>query len=217
MIETKKITTPDSWKDVTLTQYITMQKDLESYKDDDAAQLDILLYHLCGLNVDEIRTLTANSFNRLKDRVFSLLKQTEHKLQPIIKIDGIEYGFEPNLSQIAYGAYVDITKYDTIAIDNNWGNIMSILYRPIIKKSKGNYEIQEYNGYIDKELWEGVSMDIHFGALFFFVHLLRDLLNSTLNSTIRTEEMPHNIKSILAESGRLIQQSSIWLEGTSKK
>lgn len=217
MIEKVKITTPDSWKDVSLKKYLDMHKDLEAYKDDDNAQLDIILYHLCGLNVEQIKTLTAESFNKLKDRVFSLLRQTEHELQTLVEIDGVEYGFEPNLSKMSYGAYVDITKFDTIAIDSNWSTIMSILYRPVVRKSKGNYDIQEYEGYIDKGLWEEVSMDVHFGALFFFVHLLKDLLNSTLNSTIQKEEMPHNIKSILGESGKHIQQLSNWQEETSKE
>jgi hypothetical protein len=51
-----------------------------------------------------------------------------------------------------------------------------------------------------------VPMDVHFGALFFFVHLSMDLLNSTLNSMTQME-FPASLKQILEKSGTLMQQS----------
>jgi hypothetical protein len=59
---------------------------------------------------------------------------------------------------------------------------------------------------MEHEKFLDVSMDVHFGALFFFVHLSMDLLNSTLNSMTQTE-YPANMKLILERSGALIQQS----------
>jgi hypothetical protein len=136
----------------------------------------------------------------------NFLNETEHPLKNIIEIDGVEYGFEPNLSKIAYGAYLDITKYDTITIDNNWGKIMSILYRPILKKNSVLYEIQPYDGNIDEEKFMKVTMDIHFGALFFFINLLKDLPSSILKSLKLDSVTEDNIKSILAKSGNPIHQ-----------
>ena len=132
--------------------------------------------------------------------------KTDFPLQRLIHIDGIEYGFEPNLSNIAYGAYADITQYGTLAIDDNWAKVMSILYRPVTNKVRDTYEIQKYNGEINGDKFLDVSMDIHFGTLFFFVNLSTELLRSILNYT-KVEEFPHNIKSILERSGQLIPHS----------
>jgi hypothetical protein len=138
-------------------------------------------------------------------------------LQRFVTIEGVEYGFEPNLSTMAYGAYADISRYDTISIDKNWAKIMSILYRPVTKKDKhGLYTIQQYDAKLDEKKWLDVTMDIHFGSLFFFLYLQMDLMKDTLNSLTETEA-PHSIKSILAESGELIQQYSNLLKETSKK
>jgi hypothetical protein len=202
MTETIIVKTPDSWKDVTLRKYLALQNDLENYKDDEQAQLDFMLYHLCSLDASVLKSLTKESYEKLTKSIENLLSQQESPLQPIITIDSIEYGFEPNLSKISYGAYVDITKWDTIAMNDNWAKIMSVIYRPIVDKKKDKYQIASYNGEMDGDLFLDVSMDVHFGAWFFFVHLSMDLLNSTLNYMTHKAELPDNIKSILEKSGK---------------
>jgi hypothetical protein len=95
---------------------------------------------------------------------------------------------------------------------------MSILYRPIVKKQGENYAIKSYDGNGDAGLFKNVSMDIHFGALFFFVHLSMDLLNSTLNSMTATMTgLPPNFTQISQASGEVIQQLLNSQMGTSKK
>jgi hypothetical protein len=125
-------------------------------------------------------------------------------MQKFVTIDGVEYGFEPNLSQMTYGAYVDISKFETFNIDKNWQKIMNILYRPVVRKKGDMYSIKPYIPNDDDSKWLDVGMHVHFGALFFFVHLSTDLLSSILKSTMEME-LPHNIKQILARSGEVMQ------------
>lgn len=202
-----EIEIPSSWEDVTLSKYLEMQKDLIAYQDDVEAQGAFMIYHLCGIDAKTLKGLSAESFNVIKTKLEAFTSNTEHNLQRIIKIGDIEYGFEPNLSKIAYGAYADITKYKTISIDENWCNIMSILYRPIIKKHGENYAIKSYDGTINADLFKNVSMDVHFGALHFFFSLLKDLLNSTLNFTIpMLKGLPPSFTQTLQASGELTQR-----------
>lgn len=196
---------PDSWKDVTLRKYLELQKDLENHKDDPMAQFHFTMHHLCGINLDVILSMTNESHEKIKKGLETLTNNQELPLQRIITIDGMEYGFEPNLSKISYGAYVDITKYDTLGIDTNWAKIMSILYRPVSKKSKDTYSIIPYTGFIDDDQFLDVTMDVHFGAWFFFINLQKDFLNVILNFT--NLNLPPNIKQILVKSGKVIHQS----------
>jgi hypothetical protein len=200
-----EITLPESYGDITLKQYLDLQKELINYQDDEDAQIAILITYLCGLDVKYLSGLNKKDFDLLKDALQKFLTATDFPLQRIIHIDGVEYGFEPNLSNIAYGAYVDITKYDTIAIDNNWAKIMSILYRPITKKLKDTYDIKPYNGEIDEELFLSVPMNVHFGAYNFFFLLSRDLQTSILNY-MKGMELPPNIKLILERSGEVMHR-----------
>jgi len=202
-----ELVVPESWKDITLREYLALQKDLEDYKGDTEAQTAITIFHLCGLSADQLHKISNEAFQTLKSTLQSFMSETKHELHKTITIGGVEYGFEPNLSQMSYGAYVDITKYDTITIDDNWANIMSILYRPIETNGKLWYTIKPYNGEIESEKWLDVGMDTHFGCLFFFVNLLMDLQSSILNSTSKEMGLHPNFKSILERSGEIIRQS----------
>ncbi len=88
-----------------------------------------------------------------------------------VNIKGVQYGFYPNLSKIEYGAYVDISKYNEMSLDEKWAEVMSILYRPITKEVGSLYEVEPYSGKLDREQWLDVTMDVHFGAWFFFINL----------------------------------------------
>ena len=207
MKQTIKISVPDSWKDITLKQYLALQSDLENYKDDEEAQTAFMLYHLCGIGLVELKSLPKETYEGLLNELNKFIGKTDMPLQRIITIDGIEYGIEPNLSQMAYGTFIDITKYDTFTIDKNWAKIMSILYRPIEKRLGDTYSIQPYDGNIDETKFLDVTMDIHFGSLFFFVRMYLHLLSSTLNSTMQTVvELLPNTKLISGISGKVIQQ-----------
>jgi hypothetical protein len=197
---------PTSYGDITLKQWIELQNELESYKDDTDAVTALMLYHLCGLEPKYLKGIAIDDYALVKQQLESFLGNTELPLQRIIRIDGIEYGFEPNLSQMSYGAYADITQYKDLTIDKNWAKIMSILYRPIKHKKGDMYSIEAYDGEMREEMFLKVGMDIHFGALFFFVNLLMDLLKGILKSTMEKDIHP-NIKQILERSGQLIPHS----------
>jgi hypothetical protein len=207
MKQTLTINVPTTWADVKLKQYLALQSDLENYKDDEEAQVALMLNHLCGLDPVYLKGLSTESYNTLRSKLTSFISPDGIELQRIVNIGGVEYGFEPNLSQIAYGAYADITRYDTITIDKNWAKIMDILYRPITVKKGDRYQIEAYTGEIDESKWLEVGMDIHWGAMFFFLHLQLDLLSVIPNYLKEVAELPANIKSVLVKSGELMRQS----------
>lgn len=211
-----QIEVPNSWADVTLEKFLIMNKDLEAYSDDTEAQLAFIIHHLTGLDLSKLKNLSMDSFNKIKEAVEDLFTKQENDLVRFITIDGIEYGFEPNLSKMSYGSYVDITKFNKIEINDDWAKIMNILYRPVVKKQGNNYAIQPYTGNQDYQKWLGVSMNAHFGALFFLLNLCKDLLISTLNSTKKMVVAVEH-KQILERSGELIQQLLNSPVGTYKK
>jgi hypothetical protein len=206
MVKEIELKIPTSYSDITLKKWLDLQTELEGYKDDEQATTAITLYHLCGLDPNDLTKIAIDDYALIRNELEGFLSNTDLDLQRIIKIDGIEYGFEPNLSQMSYGAYADITQYKELNINKNWAKIMSVLYRPIIHKKGEMYSIKPYDGEMREDMFMQIGMDVHLGTLFFFVNLLMDLLNSTLNSTME-KELPLSIKSILGKSGQLIQHS----------
>ena len=201
------IVVPQSWSAVNLENYLKLQKDLVAYgTNDEIAYVATLLYHLCGVEPGLIPKLPTNILTSIKTDLRGFMGDASYDLQRIIKIDGKEYGFEPNLSKMAYGAYLDITKYENITIDKNWNKIMSVLYRPVTSKTLNMYEIESYDSKkSEPELFDKVGMDVHFGTMFFFLRTLAELVNDTLNFS-KEEEVPPAIKSILERNGEVIKQ-----------
>ena len=208
-----KVRIPTNWNDITLETYLKYRKTLDLYKDDDEDDIDMIdrsiiiaLDILCGVAPNFASQMPIEMLQHVMDSLNSFMSKTEFDLQRIITIDGIEYGFEPNLSNMAYGAYLDIAKYDKITIDNNWTKIMSILYRPIVSKSGKLYEIKEYNTLEDDTIFLKTTMDINFGCMFFFINLSRDLALYTLKSLKEGGEMNLLLQSIMEKSGKDIPQ-----------
>lgn len=209
MIKEIEIRIPQSYADISLRKYLALQKELANYEGDSDAQLAVMVSYLCGLDAEHLAGMSKEDYNSLTYELMGFIGKTQLPFQQFVTINGIEYGFEPNLSNMAYGAYIDITRYDVLQIDTNWAKIMSILYRPVVKKQGKNYEISAYTGKIDEEMWLDVGMDVHFGALFFFVLTFLDLM-SAIPNYLNQEEIPLNIKPILERSGEVIQRLSNW-------
>jgi hypothetical protein len=207
-----EITVPKDFSAVTLKQYLKIQDDLKNYEDDKEAQDAFLLFNLCKLTPELTNKLDKNTLDSIKNDLNTLLNNQEYPLQKIVKIDEKEYGFEPNLSNLAYGAYLDISKFETLSIDKNWSTIMAILYREVTNKKGALYEIAGYKGVEpwDEDRWMDVTMDIHFGCFFFFKTIYLDLLNDILNSSkeqvLKGETQHPYIQRIFQESGKVINQ-----------
>jgi len=176
-----KIKVPNDWASITLKDYLELQNDIQTYKDDESAYIAILFYRLCGVSPEVMFNMDIETFNKIKEHLLKLTTSLEHPLQPIIKIKDKEYGFEPNLSEMEYGAYLDITKFGDLTINKDWAKVMSILYRPIERKSGKVYSIEKYNANIDDTLFLDVTMDVHFGVQSFFFHISTHLLKDTMN------------------------------------
>ena len=101
-------------------------------------------------------------------------------------LNGVEYGFIPNLDKMSVGEYIDLDEYLKDGI-NSAHRVMSILYRPITKKFGSMYRIEDYEGtskYSDIMLKS--SYDIYLSSLVFFYHLGMSLSNY-INTSILTE------------------------------
>jgi hypothetical protein len=207
-----EIVVPKDYSAVSLKKYLKIQDDLETYKDDKEAQDAFLLYNIIGLTPEVIIKLDSDTITSIKKDLYAFLGKTDFELQKFVTIDGVKYGFEPNLSKMAYGAYLDLSSYQNIALDKNWASIMNILYRPVTKTKGALYSIEPYNSdkQDNRDKWLDVNMDIHFGCFFFFNRILKELTKDTLKSlreaALEDQAVNPHTKRILQESGALINR-----------
>lgn len=175
----------ESLLDLTIEDYlmITSLND----KDEDSIKKDIVRYFNLGdLSIIEVEDFMNNLTNILK---------TDAKFIQRFELNGVEYGFIPNLDRITAAEWIDIDNYQRDSKDIH--RLLSILYRPVIKKfswfgflNKGNYSIKPYEGTTEK--LRKAPIEVYLGAMVFFYLLSKKLLISS--NTYTHTQMIHLLK-----------------------
>ena len=182
------ISLPESIADITLEQSVQLDK-LNAKRDtlDDMSFIKRFLVIFTGMKYRDIGSINVDDFNMMFAQVTKAL-ETESPFQDRFTLDGIEYGFVPNLDEITIGEYIDLSNYGNSLETIN--KVMAVLFRPVISTdSFGNYEIASYDGTKSRaELMKQAPMNIVSGMLVFFCSLSKELRNHILKSMEEVEE-----------------------------
>ena len=161
---------PNSLADITLGQYQKFVKISESNTDEKFISIKMLEI-FCKLKLETIMTMKATSIKTVTATLTEMFN-AKQDLKHIIRMDGIQYGFIPNLEDMTFGEYVDLDS--NISDFQEMHKAMAVLYRPIEKKFKGQYTIKPYEAK-EADFMKAMPMDIVFGSMIFFYHLGSDL------------------------------------------
>jgi len=184
---TTEIVIPTSLSEIPLMNYQKFIKLVEGSNDEELiAQKSIEIF--CGLNMRDVLKIKWSDVVGLANH-FNELFQQKTEFKTTFKIQGMEFGFIPNLEDMSFGEYVDL--------DHNIGKVetfhkaMAVLYRPITKKTKDTHEIMGYSGTDEfAEIMKYAPLDIAMAASVFFYHLGNDLVQASLTSL--EQEMTKN-------------------------
>ena len=173
-----QITIPTSLEEITLEQY---QKFLSIAKDNpDGEFLQHKMVEIfCGIDLKNAAKISYKDVNEITSNLSNLFLQ-KYELKRTFKLGNTDFGFITNLDEITLGEYTDLDKYIS-----NWDmmhNAMAVLYRPITKKIKDKYQIEDYNGsYTYCDAMKYAPVDVVLGAVVFFYNLGNELLKSTIH------------------------------------
>ena len=213
----KTINCPTSWAEVRLEDYLQFHRQLKPYENTEQYEEKSVLFGIFNLTdilEDEYLALPESTFAEIKTKLLTLFNTYELPLVKLFEIQNVKYGFIPSLDDMAYGEYLDLVSYSSKNIWDNIPMLMSILYRPITKTLGKSYTIEKYSGtkLETVELFsQGITMDIVFGAISFFLRLQRDLVSATLTylvtdlKTIKNKEIQTALQD-LGKSGLDITQ-----------
>jgi len=157
MADTLEISVPTELSDIKLEQYQEWVKIVEATKDEEDKEdfLNRALIELfCGVSLTDIAKIKATEFHKILGVLEETFSKETNGLVNRFVIDGVEYGFEPNIQEIKTGAYVDIEA--SLVTWDNFNIAMAALYRPITKTRTAagveQYEIEDYNPTDEKSL-----------------------------------------------------------------
>lgn len=172
-----KIVIPNSLNEITLGQYQEFYKlnDVEDVKVVERRMIEIF----CQVPMKYVNQMKAID---VKEIIQILTQMLENKpsLVNLFKMDGVEFGFIPDLDDMTFGEYVDLDTF--IGDTNNLHRAMNVLYRPVKIKRSGRYQIEEYDS--DKyERMLNMPMDAVISSILFFYHLGIDLSQIMMDSS----------------------------------
>ena len=130
-----------SWNDVTLDKWVKLISRREKTKTQDALDTISVLSDIPKKLINE---LAIGDVAILLKKISDLQAKEDTKLKKIIKLDGIEYGFHPNLEEITLGEYADIETYLKNGLEDNLTKLIAVLYRPITERDGKDYSIEAY-------------------------------------------------------------------------
>lgn len=200
-----KLEVPNSLRGITLSAY---QNYLEIEEPNEQDILSVLL----GIDMDVMRMIKAKSITELGTHLKNLLDK-DHKLIRRFRLNGIEFGFIPNLDNASSGEIWDIE--ELIGSPKTMHRAMAVMYRKVIyeKKSKKQYRIEKYEPGKYDEIMKNAPLDVVLGANVFFYTLTSDLLNA-IPKYMRAEVAQHKNKGHSIENGEDITDSIRLLAGT---
>ena len=190
-----EINVPTSLSEVTLGQY---QKFLKIAEDNpegnflNAKMIEIF----CGIPLSDSYKLKMSSVTAIIDILNELLSQTPKRVEQFT-MNGVQYGFIPDLDEMTLGEYVDL---DGNASDwNNMHVAMNVLYRRIKIKKSGKYNIVDYN-VENPEKMKDMPLDAAIGSLFFFYNLGMELSKHTILYSSNQAEMEAYQEQLISET-----------------
>ncbi len=173
----------NSWSDVTLETWLKL---IEFETGSKTKEAEETIAALSDMPKQLIKQLSLRDVAIIMGKVAEIQAEQDSSLKRIIKIEGKEYGFHPNLDDITLGEYADLETFIKNGIEEHLPEVMAVLYRPVTEKTNsGVYTIEKYGGdlTIRADKMKMMSAEQVQSALrFFFV--LGNVLSETLESSL---------------------------------
>ena len=157
---------PNSLSEISLSQYKKFHKIQEANFKSHFINIKMIEI-FCNLDEKAARMLKFTDANKVVSILTNMLNE-KPQLVRTFTMNGIDYGFIPNLDDMSLGEYVDLDTYI-----GNWEEMqvaMNVLYRPIKEQIGEKYIIEDYN-IESKDALKEIPMDVVLGAIFFLYNL----------------------------------------------
>jgi len=160
---------------------------------------------ITGKSMDSIKLLQASVIDEIIMKFEAAIQLCTDGFERKVRIGAVELGFIPDLTEMTFGEYVDLDSactdlYKDGKLDADAAlKMMAILYRPVMAKWAGRYDIEKYDStkvgrYIDSV--KLLTLDHVLNVLVFFSSLEQELYGSSL------DYLAKEITEIVTEAAR---------------
>ena len=188
---------PENLREVTLGQYQKYLK-MEKENEDETFIAQKMIEIFCNTRLDYVMKMRWRDVQEIVTDLGIMFDQ-DQRLQKQFHLNGVNYGFIPNLDEISFGEFVDLDTY--LGDWQEMHKAMQVLYRPVDISVRGRYNIKEYTAITDDTMKE-MPLAYALGAVFFLMNLGKELsvvMMDYLQKGILKEDS--HLKQGLAENG----------------
>lgn len=190
-----KIKVPTNINDIPLEEYQRFSK-----VNIEGADQEFLLHKtieiFCEMDIRDVALLPLKTAQDLYEEINTVLEQSS-TFSRRMTIDGVEYGFIPDLESMTLGEYIDLE--DGLKDVSQFHKAAAAMYRPIVKQYKELYTIEPYTASLSAhEAMKKAPLGEISAAVVFFWRIVSELSQVT----------PHYSKALVKETLTTLEKDS---------
>lgn len=192
------INIPESLNEITIKQFFDFIECTKQSQDEQYLRLAMVSI-FCDISIADIKKISSRDFIDISNQLTEVLKQEPIHIEKFI-INGVSFGFIPNLEKITAGEYIEL---DTLFKDDEtYLEQMAVMYRPITGTYKDLYHIEPFEDTEKhKDIMAFAPISAYLGSKVFFCNLLSELLERFQLFLIEGTQEAMDLEELLAING----------------
>ena len=188
--KTKEFKLINSWSDVNLETWLKL---IEFQTGSKSKEAEETIAAMSDIPKQIINQLSLKDVAVIMEKISELQAEQNSSLKKIIEIDGVEYGYMPDLNQITLGEYADLETFIKMGIEQHLPEVMAVLYRKVTEKTdSGVYTIEKYGGDLTiraEQMKKMTAEQVQSALVFFYNFVNASLLTLESFLTQKQKEM----------------------------
>ena len=173
-----KVSVTTHINDITLLQFQKYSK-INTEDQDEEFLIHKTIEIFCNVDIRVVSQFPIKDAKEIVEDIHTVLDQTV-KFTDRFTLEGVEYGFIPDLSAMSLGEYIDLE--DGLKDTKEFHKAAAVMYRPVVKSFKELYTIDGYDASLERQaLMLEAPIGIISSAVVFFYSIVNELLEGSQN------------------------------------
>ena len=171
-----KIQVPTHINDITLEQYQRFAL-INTEEQDKEFFMFKTIEIFCGVDIALVSKMRLSDAESISNEVLEVLQQNVPFTNKF-ELDGVKYGFIPDLQSISLGEFIDLE--EGLSKDKDFHKAASVMFRPIVKEFGELYTIDGYEASTEMHhIMKQAPVGIISAAIVFFYNIAKELLKAS--------------------------------------
>jgi hypothetical protein len=171
-----KIQVPTHINDITLEQYQKFAL-INTEEQDKEFFMFKTIEIFCGVDIALVSKMRLSDAESISNEVLEVLQQNVPFTNKF-ELDGVKYGFIPDLQAISLGEFIDLE--EGLSKDKDFHKAAAVMFRPIVKEFGELYTIDGYEASTEAHhVMKQAPVGIISAAIVFFYNIAKELLKAS--------------------------------------